>query len=371
VFYVDNNDLEIGQDDVHDDVTGYESASEMSSVYEELDFSMDGSQFVKHVAYVFKEETANVDMETSDDGLTSHVPSSDEEDDEYSDSEDSAQLNEDDTEMGSSHISSNGEQEDTTRPVADNEGKPDGLATKVSFPELQQNLHPAYNFALNQSYEQMQWRILELEEIKRTVERELADAQESLEKVNDANYQDFCHKREALGISGELWDEYLAFCESMEPEFGSQGGWSITCNTDHSGSYVQVSEREQALLPIPRYPFARSICAYFDVSKSFCVLLEASNLKTPAKTADLLTRMVKYDPEFTLFKEHSEKPYQQYNFRCEPFIEKPKYRFPVYEVEYVVEFWPVPHLDTNIEEASTWNDLYVSRLRTWFSLSTG
>lgn len=119
-----------------------------------------------------------------------------------------------------------------------------GVNLKESFAKLQENPFSSDTFLLDQSCERARWRVLELEETKQTVERELAEAideQESLEKQLEVKYQDFCHRTGSLGISEELWDAYHAFCESMEPEAGSTNGFSITCDEKHDGSYVRVS----------------------------------------------------------------------------------------------------------------------------------
>ncbi|KAI1113412.1 hypothetical protein F5Y14DRAFT_452127 [Nemania sp. NC0429] len=168
-------------------------------------------------------------------------------------------------------------------------------AVEVSFAELQEKPFASATFLLIQSCERAQWRVLELEEIKQTVEKELAEAtfeQESLERQREAKYQDHCRKRERLGISEELWGEYQAFCESMEPGSGSAHGYAITCPGDHDESYV------------------------------------------------------KYDPEFKFFKRDPELPWDEYNFRCEATGRRQ------------VEFWPVLYPGPDIEDASTWGDLY-------------
>ncbi|KAI3320146.1 hypothetical protein HD806DRAFT_538707 [Xylariaceae sp. AK1471] len=310
VFHADSMDIGSEQDTIfNDSITSGdddESGSEMSSVYEELDFPVDLSQLVERVVYV-SDPAVTTDAEMSDDSLTSYVPDSDEEYDSEDKGDDGgAEPSQEDERMDSGPLNTNAVDKATEDPVAGKGSQRDDPVTKESFTTLQQDPYPAKAFLLNQSYEQVQWHILELEEIKRTVERQLVDAaerQESLGKDLDAKHQDFCRKRETLGISEELWGEYLAFCESMEPEFGSTSGWSITCDADHSGSYV------------------------------------------------------KYDPEFTLFKEHSEMPYKQYNFRCEPSIDTYSNWRGTSQL-YVVEFWPVAHPGTDIEDASTWGDLY-------------
>ncbi|KAI0444304.1 hypothetical protein F4803DRAFT_512077 [Xylaria telfairii] len=174
--------------------------------------------------------------------------------------------------------------------------------SRTPFTRMQENDLPSKLFALNQAYERAQWRVIELQEIHHNVKKELAEAEEkenSLRKELDEKCERFYLKVEKLGISRKLRDEYEAFCESMEPEFGSASGWSITCDEKHRGSYVG------------------------------------------------------YDPEFALFKEHSELPWDQYNFRCEPGVQTDGET-----EESVVEFWPVAYPSITVEDTATWGDVY-------------
>ncbi|KAJ8125641.1 hypothetical protein O1611_g7997 [Lasiodiplodia mahajangana] len=168
---------------------------------------------------------------------------------------------------------------------------------ELSFVKLQESSLSYDTFLLNHSYERAHWRIIELVEVKETVERELQEAAKQykfLQKEVSARRQDFLHKAEGLGISKELWDAYEAFCESMEPQFGSEEGFSIVCNEGHGGSYVE------------------------------------------------------YDPELFFYKRFSDWDWSQHNVRCEASGSK------------VIEFWPVPYLAPDLEDVSTWSDIYPS-----------
>ncbi|KAI1299535.1 hypothetical protein F5Y03DRAFT_365684 [Xylaria venustula] len=186
------------------------------------------------------------------------------------------------------------------------EGTPTLPAGVKSFAELQKDSFPSNSFELAQSYEEGRWHMLGLEEMKQELEEKLEEArkkQEDLKSEITGCRDRFCQMVNDGGISMKLWDAYQDFCESMEPEFGSTRGWSITCESDHRGSYVE------------------------------------------------------YDPTFALLKEHSELPWSEHNFRCEPTIDPTKstYDSPAREV---VEFWPVENIVSGIEIASTWGDLY-------------
>ncbi|KAJ4412123.1 hypothetical protein N0V82_008834 [Gnomoniopsis sp. IMI 355080] len=136
--------------------------------------------------------------------------------------------------------------------------------------------------------------------------------QETRQKLEFSN-KAFKALREYNGIPAELWREYEAFCESLEPRFGCRGGWSVTCFADHKNSYVN------------------------------------------------------YDPQLSLFMESAEFPLGLHNcnFRCEAYtvdVPSPKARLdpdcPPAGQEYVVEFWPVasPVPRTGIE--TTWGEQY-------------
>ncbi|KAJ2974735.1 hypothetical protein NUW58_g8562 [Xylaria curta] len=178
-----------------------------------------------------------------------------------------------------------------------------------SFASLQANPSPPGAHSLNQIYERTLWRIVELEENRRRVERRLNKAikrREFTEKKLESSYVDYYLKVKDLGISKELWKEYRAFCESMEPQFGTRTGQSIICDEDHEGSYIG------------------------------------------------------YDPEMVHFKEFCEYPLDQYNFRCEASVQadspRPTVGVPVMDL-YVVEFWRVPRLSTDLNLTS-WRDVY-------------
>lgn len=220
------------------------SGSEMSSIYEELGFPRNPSHVVERARYVGP-SSDDSDTKMSD---GSFVPT----DDEYEEYESGEEEEEEEANNGTLPIRESGggesgavRHEAAGLAITDtaNQGN-NAVAVKESFAKLQENSFSSDTLLLDQSCERAQWRILELEEIKRTVERELAEAiyeQESLQKQRVAKYQGFRRKTESAGISEELWDEYQAFCESLEPESGSTDGFSITCDEKHSGSYVKVS----------------------------------------------------------------------------------------------------------------------------------
>ncbi|CAJ2510310.1 Uu.00g050130.m01.CDS01 [Anthostomella pinea] len=84
-------------------------------------------------------------------------------------------------------------------------------------------------------------RTHKLEDMKRSIETELealVQRRNAAQAENEAKEADMRAERQASGISKALWEEYEAFCEAIEPKFGSRGGWSMTCDGDHDGSYV-------------------------------------------------------------------------------------------------------------------------------------
>jgi hypothetical protein len=148
--------------------------------------------------------------------------------------------------------------------------------------------------------DKIRWNILGLQEAKKRIEEELAEMEDHLktaEQRQTSAENAFKASLEASGISQELYDAYEAFCESLNMEFGHREGFSITCFEDHEKSYV------------------------------------------------------KYDPDFVLFKETVEMPYDRCNFRCEPTTE---WGNPV------VEFWPIKAPEPLSGTETTWGEQYVS-----------
>ncbi|GAP91890.2 hypothetical protein SAMD00023353_7500070 [Rosellinia necatrix] len=282
---------------------GADSSSELSSVYEELDFPANPQVIVDRIEYTVSEYRYS-DISTSDEGDVSEYLSEDEdsigpgrigEEEEEEQADDNAQpINEGREAEG--NITSLDAPNRAAEPSATIEANPGGpLALKETFSRLQGNRLPSKAFLVGQSLERAKWRVLELEEMQRGVQRELKEAiahRESLSKELDADSLDFSQGIVSVGISVNLWNEYLTFCDSMEPEFGSTDGWSLACDGNHGGSYVN------------------------------------------------------YDPGFALFKEYSETSWEKQNFRCEA------------SGSVDVEFWPVLYPSADIKDATTWGDLY-------------
>jgi hypothetical protein len=147
---------------------------------------------------------------------------------------------------------------------------------------------------------------LSLEESKSRIDLEIVQLRariEELEELKTSKEDNFISSLENSGIPQSLYEEYEVFCESLNPQFGQRGGFSVTCHAPHNGSYVE------------------------------------------------------YDPEFLIFKEYIEMPYNHCNFRCEASItgsEKAK--------EYVVEFWPIKPPEPLTGKESTWGKQYVRQL---------
>lgn len=147
-------------------------------------------------------------------------------------------------------------------------------------------------------------RVAELEEHMRYIQAELREVEERKDMTKDivaSARADFSLACSAAGIDGRLWDEYEAFCESLEPKFGSRGGWSVTCFDNHNGSYVL------------------------------------------------------HDSDLDLFVESAEMPLRSGNFRCEATTVKYGGK-----TEYVVDFWPLHSLEPRTETATNWEEQYVS-----------
>lgn len=147
-------------------------------------------------------------------------------------------------------------------------------------------------------------RAAELEEKMKYIEAELEEVRAQRDTADETVRKAKAAFRKALSASGirkDLWKEYEAFCESLEPRFGNRGGWCVTCFEDHNGSYVQ------------------------------------------------------WDPELDLFVQSAEIPLGSCNFRCEATKVERTGR-----TEYVVEFWPLANPEPRVETARTWRQQYVS-----------
>lgn len=159
-------------------------------------------------------------------------------------------------------------------------------------------------YSVEKVLEHEKGRVVRLEDKLRYIQAELEQVRARRDKTDEIVRQartTFSTARIAAGIRKELWKEYEAFCESLEPKSGSRDGWSVTCFENHNGSYVQ------------------------------------------------------WDPCLELFSESAEMSLRRCNFRCEATtIEKKGC------TEYVVEFWPVARFEPRTETAKTWKQQYVS-----------
>lgn len=133
-------------------------------------------------------------------------------------------------------------------------------------------------FKVERALEHEDQRAAELEETMWHIEAELRGANsrqaELLTAITAAEY-DFSEVCANAGISNELWREYEAFCESLEPSFGSRGGWSVTCYQNHGGSYVGYDPdldlfMQSAKMPLGACNFRceASIDSVFEASKT-------------------------------------------------------------------------------------------------------
>lgn len=165
-------------------------------------------------------------------------------------------------------------------------------------------------YGVEKVLEHEEGRAAELEEKMKYIAAELEEVRARKDRVDEIirnAREDFSKLRNASGIFKGLWEEYEAFCESLEPKFGSRGGWSVTCYQDHNGSYLQS------------------------------------------------------DPDLELFLQSAELPLRGCNFRCEATtVEK------MGRTEHVVEFWPLANLERRTEPsgkiARTWKRQYVSEI---------
>jgi hypothetical protein len=162
---------------------------------------------------------------------------------------------------------------------------------------------PKSMMSLDEDCNGLRWNLLSLEETKRRIDLEILQLRariEEFEELKTSKEGQLISSLENSGIPQSLYEEYEAFCESLNPQFGQRGGFSVTCHSPHNGSYVE------------------------------------------------------YDPEFLIFKECIEMSYNHRNFRCEASITGPENAR-----EYVVEFWPIQPPEPLTGEESTWGEQYV------------
>jgi hypothetical protein len=196
----------------------------------------------------------------------------------------------------------------------------------VLIPEYTKDTGHRPTISLDEDCDNLRWKLLELEEAKKKIDLliTLRSAQlEAAESAKEAAEETFETQLQHSGISQELYNAYQAFCDSLDPEFGQRGGFSITCDADHQGSYPG------------------------------------------------------YDAEFAIFKECVEIPYTQCNFRCEASKEnsrkwilkdeKTQQRGWVPSIDSVVEFWPIKSPEPMNGTESTWGEQYVRHLSLYLS----
>ena len=148
--------------------------------------------------------------------------------------------------------------------------------------------------------------LLGLEEQSRRIDEQLKEARAAIEETESVirkTDRSLLIKLDKIGLSRELYAKFKQFCESLQPKRGMRGGFSITCDEDHGGSYVL------------------------------------------------------YDPGFRLFKAHVEFDYKVCNWRCQATKIPAGGGF-----TYVVEFWPLVIPEALEDDAETWGRLHVSDL---------
>lgn len=291
--YEDDEERDIFDDGLTDDESNY---SDMSSNYEELT----EPDIITRVEYIKSELDSEASLDDSEDAYNA-------ESDTTSDSE-----------------APEGE-------VDGNAAPPQAAAEPLAIPgpsdtprSLVKPLSELEDLALSRRkdatrLDKFRWMILELEEQKLAIEREILAAETDLqeaEEKDETEQADVEAALEASGIPWSLYVQYEAFCKSLDPEFGQRGGFSITCDAAHNDSYVS------------------------------------------------------YDPEFELFKEYVEIPYTNCNFRSEASsLFKRKNQLSAESAwelktvpDYAVEFWPIKCPEPLTGGESTWGEQYVSPL---------
>ncbi|TVY81086.1 hypothetical protein LSUE1_G003165 [Lachnellula suecica] len=284
VEYEDDEQRDIFDDGLEDDDSS-SSDSDVSTNYEDLDEP-------EIMARIIKIQAPPESESTEDDKIRDNLSDAW---DSRSDSSGEPALSEMETAYANDQGSS-----DTAVPRSLEATPP----LSVSFSQLDEQRHRTLRHplgTLQSKSDRYRWSLLELEEQKKRIEDEILRTQKSLTEAEQQEQQaqeDFTSSLEASGISQELYDAYEAFCESLNPEFGQRGGFSVTCNTPPQGT-----------------------CHSY----------------------------VEYDPEFALFKEYVDIPYESCNFRCEAGR---------IGEDHFVEFWPIKAPEPLTGSEATWEEQY-------------
>lgn len=165
----------------------------------------------------------------------------------------------------------------------------------------------------------LHWKVKELHEMIREIERQLPGAEEILEiaqQVHEYSKEDF--KKEVLGsgLSVELYQAFNDFCESLHPKYGLREGFSVELEGKHKGTYIE------------------------------------------------------YDPSFKVFKDCVEMDYKTCNFRCEATKEVAWSKQDAAEKEFdIVTFFPVRSPEPGAGPNTTWGMQYVSSTLLGYFLS--
>jgi len=151
------------------------------------------------------------------------------------------------------------------------------------------------------------WKLKDLQETLRQIELEMPILEANLDEAEEevkAGENEIEANLKASGLTTDLFEEYKAFCESLNPEHGLRDGFSITCDQAHDGSYVQ------------------------------------------------------YDPNFDIFKDCVEIEYSTCNWRCEATVSSGHCWGPA--TEHIVTFFPLRCPEPTSSGETTWGELYVS-----------
>ena len=109
---------------------------------------------------------------------------------------------------------------------------------KKTFAQLQEQCYQLlyqeywgpHKISLERGCDNIRWKLLELEEMKKRIDEDIASYEEWLgnaEKEKAAAEDKVEAIFEHSGISMELYTAYEAFCESLDPQYGQREGFSI------------------------------------------------------------------------------------------------------------------------------------------------
>jgi hypothetical protein len=255
--------------------------------------------------------------------------------------------------------------------MADNPARPKTLAELLKA-DLRLNADKKMR---NVQYEELR----ELREARDNIDFEIEDTEAVLEAADAFIRQKQVEKQadvHALGLSDALLKAYADFCESLYSQWGCRG-FSILCDHPHHGSYFGydpefcffkqfAEEQEQEKMELRgRLEEMGERMREKDEEMGIEVEEEdgedaATDQDSDMEIAEAEESEVGEDELDVKLKEHVH--WTNRNFRCEASVSVVREFDGSERTEQIVEFWPLPQIESRSGVEVTWGEQYVSYL---------